>query len=53
LAGLLTGFQAVADWRSMFPEAVWLARQIDAYEQVYLNLKVHAPAYPTPDISSR
>ncbi|WP_321346142.1 DUF1593 domain-containing protein [uncultured Draconibacterium sp.] len=26
----------------------WLQEQIDAYEQVYSNLKVHDPAYPTP-----
>ncbi len=27
----------------------WLEKQIDAYEQVYPNLKIHDPAYPTPD----
>ena len=27
----------------------WLAKQLDAYEQVYPNLKVHDPNYPTPD----
>ncbi|MCF0159450.1 MAG: DUF1593 domain-containing protein [Bacteroidaceae bacterium] len=27
----------------------WLAQQLDAYEKVYPNLKVHDPAYPTPD----
>lgn len=27
----------------------WLKQQIDAYEQVYPNLKVHDAAYPTPD----
>ena len=27
----------------------WLKKQLDAYEQVYPNLKVHDPRYPTPD----
>lgn len=27
----------------------WVEKQIDAYEQVYHNLKIHDPAYPTPD----
>ena len=27
----------------------WIEKQIDAYEQVYPNLKIHDPAYPTPD----
>lgn len=26
----------------------WLAAQLDAYEQVYPNLIVHSPGYPTP-----
>ena len=27
----------------------WLKKQLDAYEKVYPNLKVHDAAYPTPD----
>ena len=27
----------------------WLDKQIDAYEKVYSNLKVHDSNYPTPD----
>ena len=27
----------------------WLEREIDHYEEVYPNLKVHDPNYPTPD----
>ncbi|WP_321346146.1 DUF1593 domain-containing protein [uncultured Draconibacterium sp.] len=27
----------------------WLEKQLDAYEQVYPNLKVHDPEYPTAD----
>lgn len=27
----------------------WIEKQIDAYEQVYPNLKIHDPSYPTPD----
>ncbi|WP_319231993.1 nucleoside hydrolase-like domain-containing protein [Draconibacterium orientale] len=28
----------------------WLNQQIDAYEQVYPNLKIHDPAYPSPNV---
>jgi len=27
----------------------WLTQQLDAYEQVYPNLRVHDPNYPTPE----
>jgi hypothetical protein len=28
----------------------WLDQQVDAYEKVYPNLRIHDPNYPTPDV---
>ena len=36
---------AAHDW----PDMVWLDRQLDAYEQVYAQLRKHDSTYPSPD----
>ena len=45
--------EAIIETNSVFQKrgwshSGWLQEQIDAYEKVYPNLKVHDPAYPTP-----
>ena len=39
--------------RGGWSNAGWIEKQLDAYEQVYPNLIVHDPAYPTAFFTAR